>query len=129
MTKNKTIKFMQINSPETNLEMKQLPITIGKRGEIMIPQSMQESLNVTEGDRLELIQVGQLIFLSPKSPQVPQLIDKIVGMMDNENVRLTDLLAGIDEERENIFQEQQWDASKKPGFSVTINLALFPERQ
>ncbi len=107
MTKNKTIKFMQINSPETNLEMKQLPITIGKRGEIMIPQSMQDSLNVTEGDRLELIQVGQLIFLSPKSPQVPQLIDKIVAMMDNENVRLTDLLAGIDEERESIFQEQQ----------------------
>ena len=98
---------MKIHSTETNLEINQLPIVIGKRGEITLPQSMQDSLNVNEGDRLELIQVGQLIFLSPKAPQVPQLIDKIVAMMDNENVTLTDLLAGIDEERESIFQEQQ----------------------
>ena len=98
---------MPINSLETNLKMKQLPIVLGKGGEITLPQSMQDSLNVTEGDRLELIQVGQLIFLSPKAPQVPQLIDRIVAMMENENVSLTDLLAGIDEERESIFQEQQ----------------------
>lgn len=98
---------MQINSLETNLEINQLPIVVGKGGEITLPQSMQDSLNVTEGDRLELIQVCQLIFLSSKAPQVPQLIDRIVAMMDNENVSLTDLLAGIDEEREKIFQEQQ----------------------
>ena len=98
---------MKIHSTETNLEINQLAIVIGKRGEITLPQSMQDSLNVNEGDRLELIQVGQLIFLSPKVPQVTQLIDKIVGIMDNENVTFTDLLAGIDEARESIFQEQQ----------------------
>lgn len=99
---------MQINSLETNLEINQLPIVVGKRGEITLPQSMQDLLNVTEGDRLELIQVGKLIFLSPKSPQVPQLIDHIVAMMENENVSLEDLLAGIDGERENIFQSAEF---------------------
>jgi len=39
--------------------------------------------------------------------QVTQLIDQIVTIMENENVGLTDLLGGLEAEREAIWQEKQ----------------------
>ena len=93
---------MTITSQETDVEIKQIPIVLGEGGEITIPQFIQDSLNVNEGDMLVLLQIGNLILLAPKQPQAPQLIDQIVTMMENENVSLTDLLAGLAAEREAI---------------------------
>jgi hypothetical protein len=39
--------------------------------------------------------------------QVTQLIERIVTIMENENVGLTDLLGGLEAEREAIWQEKQ----------------------
>lgn len=39
--------------------------------------------------------------------QVPQLIDRIATIMESENVGLTNLLAGLEAEREVIWQEKQ----------------------
>lgn len=56
---------------------------------------------------LVLLQIGNLIVLAPKQPQVPQLIDRIATLMEHENVGLTDLLAGLEAEREAIWHEKQ----------------------
>ncbi|MBG0747764.1 MAG: AbrB/MazE/SpoVT family DNA-binding domain-containing protein [Planktothrix agardhii KL2] len=87
--------------------MKQIPIVLGQKGEITIPQVIQDSLNINEGDNLILLQIGDLIVLTPQQPQVPQLIDQIATLMENENVSLTDLLAGLEAEREVINREQR----------------------
>ncbi|VXD24043.1 Transcriptional regulator AbrB [Planktothrix serta PCC 8927] len=89
----------------TDINIKQIPIVLGRKGEITIPQVVQDSLNINEGDNLILLQIGDLIVLTPKQPQVPQLIDQIATLMENENVSLTDLLAGLEAEREMINQE------------------------
>jgi bifunctional DNA-binding transcriptional regulator/antitoxin component of YhaV-PrlF toxin-antitoxin module len=89
----------------TDINIQQMPILIGQKGEITIPQVVQDSLNVNEGDMLVLVQIGNFILLTPKQPQVPQLIDQIATLMENENVSLTDLLAGLEAEREMINQE------------------------
>ncbi|MEG4349107.1 hypothetical protein QUA74_05115 [Microcoleus sp. LAD1_D3] len=44
--------------------------------------------------------------LAPKQPQAPQLIDRIATIMQNENVGLTDLLAGLEAERDAIWQDK-----------------------
>ena len=72
-----------------------------------IPQFLQDSLNVNQGDMLVLLPIGNLIVLAPKQPQAPQLIDRIATIMENENVGLTDLLAGLEAEREAIGREKQ----------------------
>ncbi|CAC5344645.1 MULTISPECIES: hypothetical protein [Planktothrix] len=90
-----------------DVEIQQFPIILGQGGEITIPQLLQDSLNVNQGDMLVLLQIGNLILLAPKQPQVPQLIDQIVSIMENENVDLTDLLAGLETEREAIWLEKQ----------------------
>ncbi len=98
---------MTITSQETDVQIQQFPIILGQGGEITIPQLLQDSLNVNQGDMLVLLQIGNLIVLAPKQPQVPQLIDRIVTIMENENVSLSNLLAGLEAEREAIWQEKQ----------------------
>ncbi|WP_293336724.1 hypothetical protein [Microcoleus sp. CAWBG58] len=39
--------------------------------------------------------------------EVPQLIDRIAKIMENENVGLNDLLPGLEAEKEAIWQEKQ----------------------
>jgi len=56
---------------------------------------------------LVLLPIGNLIVLAPKQPQAPQLIDRIATIMQNKNVGLTDLLAGLEAEREAIWQDKQ----------------------
>ena len=97
---------MTITSQETDVEIQQFPILLGQGGEITIAQLLQNNLNVNQGDMLVLIQIGNLIVLAPKQPQVPQLIDRIATIMEHENVGLTDLLAGLEAEREAIWQEK-----------------------
>ena len=53
-----------------------------------------------------LIKIGNLVLLAPKQPQVPQLIDRIATIMENENVDLTDLLNGLEADREAIWQDK-----------------------
>lgn len=90
----------------TDINIQQMPILIGQKGEITIPQVVQDSLNVNEGDMLILVQIGNLILLTPQQPKVPELIDQITTLMENENVYLNDLLAGLEAEREAINREQ-----------------------
>ncbi|MEG4483460.1 hypothetical protein [Microcoleus sp. D2_18a_B4] len=93
---------MTITSQETDVEIKQFPIILGQGGEISIPQLLQDSLNVNQGDMLVLLQIGNLIVVAPKQPQAPQLIERMATIMENENVSLTDLLSDLEAEREAI---------------------------
>lgn len=53
-----------------------------------------------------LLQMGEVIVLTPRQPQVSRLTDKIVGLMEEEGVSLADLLQGLKEERETIWRER-----------------------
>jgi len=52
--------------PELNVELKTFPIRLRQRGQITVPQSVRDSLNMTEGDVLTLLQIDDLILLTPK---------------------------------------------------------------
>ncbi|WP_218616850.1 AbrB/MazE/SpoVT family DNA-binding domain-containing protein [[Phormidium ambiguum] IAM M-71] len=101
---------MTSTSQNPNIDLKTFPIRLGEQGQITVPQVVQDHLNLTEGDMLTMIQVGELVLLTPRQPQVPQLADKITAIMEDEGVNLADLLTGLQAEREAIWQEQQKDA-------------------
>ena len=94
----------------TGADVKTYPIRLRNRGQITIPQGIRDNLDLTEGDILTLQQVGGLVLLTPKQPQVPKLADKIVSMMEKENVSMADLLLGLEEERKAIWRERRKDA-------------------
>ena len=62
---------------------------------------------MTEGDILTPLQVGDLVLLTAKQSQVPQIADKIIAIIENEGVNLTDLLVGVEAERKAIWRSQQ----------------------
>jgi bifunctional DNA-binding transcriptional regulator/antitoxin component of YhaV-PrlF toxin-antitoxin module len=98
---------MAITTPD---DIKTYPIRLRDRGQITVPQAVRESLAVADGDILTLLQVGEVVLLTPKQPQVPQLADKISALMEQEGINLADLLSGLAEEREAIRQARQQDA-------------------
>jgi hypothetical protein len=55
---------------------------------------------------LTLLQIGDVVLLTPKQPQVPQIADKITAMMEDAGLELGDLLQGLAAERAAIWQEQ-----------------------
>jgi bifunctional DNA-binding transcriptional regulator/antitoxin component of YhaV-PrlF toxin-antitoxin module len=95
---------------KTYFEMKAFPLRLQKEGQITVPPSVQTYFNLTEGDMLTLLQLGDLVLLTAKSLQVPQLADRITAIREGEGISLTDLLEGIAKEREKLWQEQQQDA-------------------
>jgi len=95
---------------ETEVNSKTFPVRLRRRGQITVPQTVRDDLSVTEGDILTLLQVGDVVLLTPRQPQVPRLADKIADMMESEDVSLADLLEGLKEEREAIWRERQRDA-------------------
>jgi AbrB family looped-hinge helix DNA binding protein len=102
---------MAMSGPQdTSINVKINPVRLRSRGQITIPQTVRDSLNVTEGDLLTLLQVGDVILLTPRQLQVPRLADKIVDMMEAEGVSLADLLSGLKEEREAMWRERQGNA-------------------
>jgi bifunctional DNA-binding transcriptional regulator/antitoxin component of YhaV-PrlF toxin-antitoxin module len=101
---------MTSTSDNTNVEIKTFPIRLEKAGQITIPQSVQAHLSVITGDMLTLLQIGDLVLLTPKQLQVPQLADAITTLMEDASLNLSDLLEGLEMEREIIWQEQQQNA-------------------
>ncbi|MGM3305519.1 hypothetical protein ACSQ6I_05920 [Anabaena sp. WFMT] len=93
-----------------NMEIKAFPIRIENEGKITIPEDLTAHLSLVTGDILTLLQIGDVVLLTPKQPQVPQIADKITAMMEDAGLELGDLLQGLEAEREAIWQEQQNNA-------------------
>jgi hypothetical protein len=62
---------------------------------------------VNEGQTLNLLQIGELVLLVPKQPQVTSLAKSFISLMAVNNVSLNDLLEGLQQERQAIWQERQ----------------------
>ena len=97
-------------SQEASYVINTTSIRLRERGQVTIPRSVREDLELNEGDILNLFQVGEIIILSTRAPQVPRLADRIVDMMEVESVSLADLLSGLKEEREAIWRDRRGDA-------------------
>lgn len=89
---------------QSTYEISSNPVRLRERGQLTIPSSVRDRLGLNDGDILTLVQLGNVIVLSPREPQVPKLADKIVKMMEEEGVSLADLLSGLKEERLKISQ-------------------------
>ncbi|MGD2049647.1 MAG: AbrB/MazE/SpoVT family DNA-binding domain-containing protein [Chloroflexota bacterium] len=84
-----------MNDEQSTYNISSNPVRLRERGQLTIPQSVRDRSGLTDGDILTLFQLGDLIVLSPREPQVPILADKIVKMMEKEGVSLVDLLSGL----------------------------------
>lgn len=92
-------------SANTSVKMFSLPIQ--KEGQVNIPQDVLNTLQTHEGQTLTLLQIGELAILVSNPPKVATLTEKFVSLMNENNVTLDELLEGLQQERQAIWQEQQ----------------------
>jgi bifunctional DNA-binding transcriptional regulator/antitoxin component of YhaV-PrlF toxin-antitoxin module len=76
-----------------------------------IPQPVRDALEISQGDILNLTQIGDVILLTPRQLRTPALAEQFTKMMEEEGVTLADLLAGLDEERKVSWHDRQTDDS------------------
>jgi bifunctional DNA-binding transcriptional regulator/antitoxin component of YhaV-PrlF toxin-antitoxin module len=93
---------------EQEIDMTQAAFTIRvrERGQITLPQSVRTSLAVDTGDTLNLVQIDDLLLLSPRQVTIPRLSQEFTALMEEEGVSLAELLQDLEEERKPIWQER-----------------------
>lgn len=79
---------------------------VRQRGQFTIPQKIRESLNIEEGDSLNVLMVGDAILLTPKAIRTQELAEKIADMLDAEGISLADLLQDLPQIRSEIYRER-----------------------
>lgn len=89
-------------------EIKQTTVRLRERGQITIPQAVRDkwAAEAIEPDVLNLVEIGDAVFLTPKKLLLPELSKQFSALMDEEGVSLADLLEGLAEERQAIYQER-----------------------
>jgi len=86
--------------------MQTYPVRLRERGQITLPQPVRDRLDVADGGFLTLVEIGDLLFLSPRPLQVPRLADKLADLLEESELTLADLLQGLQQERIAITQER-----------------------
>ena len=81
-------------------------LQLRKKGNLTLPVDLRQKYNMGEGDLFTLIDMGDGSFLlTPRSPQVNRLGDRVSEILKNEAVTLDDLLSTLEEDREQYYRE------------------------
>lgn len=88
-------------------------VRLRERGQITIPQAIRDkwAANANDPDVLNLIEIGDALFLSPKRLLLPELSKQFSSLMDEAGVSLADLLEGLAKERQSIYEEKYGSSS------------------
>ena len=90
---------MEAISNNSNPEIQTFSVSLQANGQVTVPVALREHLQLSEGDQLPLIQVGDLVLLSPKALVVPRLVEQVTTLRKAEGISLGELLDGLQAER------------------------------
>jgi AbrB family looped-hinge helix DNA binding protein len=78
---------------------------IKTRGQLTIPKKIRDARHLEEGQIVSLIPVGDSIIVTPKRLELDEARREIRKIMKATGLSADDLIEGLREERENLFQE------------------------
>lgn len=81
-------------------------VRVWSRGQITIPKNIREKLNITNDTVLNLVQIGEAIFLTPRDLKLPELSREFQTIMKEENITGDDLMQALREARKEIYRER-----------------------
>ncbi|MBE7530121.1 MAG: hypothetical protein HND44_01025 [Chloroflexi bacterium] len=89
-------------------KVKTYTVRLRERGQLTLPQPVRERLVEDTGnlDLLTLVQIDDMLILTPKKLYVTELAKQISAEMERTGVALADLLEGLAQEREAIWHER-----------------------
>jgi len=78
---------------------------IKSRGQLTIPKKIRELSRLEEGQAVSIIPVGDSVIITPKRLDLDDARREIKKILKAAGVSPEDLLAGLNEEREKLYQE------------------------
>lgn len=78
---------------------------IRARGQLTIPKRVREKGALYDGEAVSIIPVGDSILVTPRKLELDEARRELRKIMRECGVTLDELLAGLDEERANLFEE------------------------
>jgi AbrB family looped-hinge helix DNA binding protein len=85
--------------------MKSITAAIKARGQLTIPKKIREMIHLEDGQSVSIIPAGESVIISPKRLELDDARREIRRIMKQSGYSATELLAGLKEERENLFQD------------------------
>lgn len=85
--------------------MKPLTTEIKSRGQLTIPKKIRVTSHLEEGQVVSIIPVGDSVIITPKRLELDEARREMKKILKASGVSLEDLLAGLKEEREKLYQE------------------------
>ncbi|HUF39061.1 MAG TPA: AbrB/MazE/SpoVT family DNA-binding domain-containing protein [Anaerolineales bacterium] len=82
-------------------------VRLRDKGQVTIPRGVRETINAQEGDILSLLQIDDLILITPKVTRLSALTEQFTAEMDRAGVSLADLLEGLADARAEIARERR----------------------
>lgn len=78
---------------------------IKSRGQLTIPKKIREMVHLDEGQVVSIIPIGESIIVTTKRLELDEARRQIKRIIKAAGISVEELLAGLKEERENLFKE------------------------
>jgi AbrB family looped-hinge helix DNA binding protein len=85
--------------------MRSVTAEIKARGQLTIPKRIREMSHLEEGQSVSIIPVGDSVIITPKRLEMDEVRREIRRILKQSGISPEDLLAGLQEERERLYQE------------------------
>ena len=85
--------------------MKPLTTEIKSRGQLTIPKKIRVMGHLEEGQAVSIIPVGDSVIITPKRLELDEARREIRKLLKASRLSEEDLLKGLQEEREKLYQE------------------------
>ena len=85
--------------------MKTFTAEIKSRGQLTIPKKIRVMSRLEEGQAVSIIPVGDSVIITPKRLELDEARREMKKILKASGVSLDYLLAGLKEEREELYQE------------------------
>lgn len=79
---------------------------IKARGQLTIPKKIREASHLEEGQVVSIIPVGDSLIITPKRLELDEARREIKKILKASKLSPEDLLAGLKEEREELYKER-----------------------
>jgi bifunctional DNA-binding transcriptional regulator/antitoxin component of YhaV-PrlF toxin-antitoxin module len=81
-------------------------VQMGPDGKLELPANFRSEFNLEAGDPLILIRIDGHWIITPKPLVVPEMADKIAGLVDKAGLTVEDLIAGLETVGQQLYEEQ-----------------------
>jgi AbrB family looped-hinge helix DNA binding protein len=85
--------------------VKAIVAEIKARGQLTIPKKVREAGHLDEGQIVTILPVGDSLIITPKRLELEEARRQIRKIMKATGTSLSELLSGLNEEREELYRE------------------------